>query len=448
MRYSVAHFVWAGGFAVEAHVSRTLRIAVMIGLAGVPAAWGQAPPLAKVVAVKAAHLLDVRGGKMLNEAVVLIEGEKITAAGPGVKIPPGAEVIDLGGASILPGLIDCHTHMMARMSEDDPNAYILTLATKSQAFRALEGAANARATLQAGFTSVRDVESEGSGYADVALRDAIARGLVEGPRMQVATRGIAAVGEYFPFRASADLHDFPTGAQMVSGPEEARRAAREQIGGGANLLKIYADWFHPTLTVEEMRVVVEEAHKAGIKVAAHADSVEGIRNALTAGVDSIEHGSYADESSLQMMKEKGAFLVPTKAVFQSMLDKATDAETKQFAGEVMDNARKVLPKAQAMGVRIANGSDPSSPEQHGHNAHEVVLLSKLGLTPIDALRAATINAADLMGWQDRVGSLEKDHFADIIAVCGNPLENMAELENVRFVMKGGTVVKNEVSHCK
>jgi len=266
---------------------------------------------AKIIALRASRMLDVKSGSMVHDAVLLIQDEKITAAGASLKIPAGAEVVDLGNATLLPGLIDCHTHLMARMSDDDPQSYGLSLLTKSQAFRALEGAADARITLRAGFTAVRDVESEGSGYADIALRDAINQGLVEGPRMQVATRGIAAIGRYFPFHISPDLPDFPTGAQMISGPEEARRAAREQIGHGANLLKVYADWGVPTLTLEEIRPIVEEAHKAKIKVAAHADSPDGIRNALTAGVDSIEHGHQADRSSFELMKQKNAFWVPT-----------------------------------------------------------------------------------------------------------------------------------------
>jgi len=225
--------------------------------------------------------------------------------------PRNAQVIDLGSATVLPGLIDCHTHLMLREPEG-PNSYVLNLVTKSEAFRALEGAADARVTLEAGFTTVRDVENEGSWYADVALRDAINQGLVEGPRMQVATRGIAAVGQYNPFGVSPDLRAFPTGAQMVSGVEDVRRAVREQIGYEADLIKLYADWRNPTLTVEEMRVAVEEAHKAGRKVAAHATTPEGIRNAVTAGVDSIEHGHQADRQGLELMKAKGVYLLPTR----------------------------------------------------------------------------------------------------------------------------------------
>ncbi len=243
----------------------------------------QVEPRPASIVVKAGKLLDVSKGSYIENAAVLIEGDRIKEVGRFGDIqahaPKDAKVIDLTRFTVLPGLIDCHTHIMARIP-DGPDGYTVNLATKSQAFRALEGAYDARITLEAGFTSVRDVENEGSGYADVALRDAINQGLAEGPRMQVATRAIAAVGQYNPFGVSPDLTDFPTGAQMVSGVEEARRAAREQIGHGADLIKVYADWDHPTLTVDEMRVVVEEAHKQGRKVAAHAYTPEGIQNAL------------------------------------------------------------------------------------------------------------------------------------------------------------------------
>ena len=400
----------------------------------------QSPP-SKVVAVRASRMLDVKSGSVVPNAVVLIQDDKITAAGPSLKIPAGTEVVDLGDATLLPGLIDCHTHLMARMSDDDPQGYGLSLLTKSQAFRALEGAADARVTLLAGFTAVRDVESEGSGYADVALRDAINQGLVDGPRMQVATRGIAAVGKYFPFGISPDLTNFPTGAQLISGPEEARRAAREQIGGGANLLKVYADWGVPTLTIDEIRPIVEEAHKSKLKVAAHADSPEGIRNALTAGVDSIEHGHQADRSSFELIKQKNAYWVPTIGYYFFAVDTAKSPQRHKYMQETLERTRQNISIARELGVKIANGFDPSSAEAHGKNAREIIAMVKLGLPPIEAIRAATTNAADLMGWSDKVGSIEPGKYADLIAISGDPIADVGELEHVKFVMKGGVIVK-------
>ncbi len=405
-------------------------------------ASAQQVALPRIIALRASRMLDVNSGSMVHNAVILIQDEKITAVGSSLKIPADAHVVDLGDATVLPGLIDCHTHLMARVP-DDPQGYALNLLTKSQAFRALEGAADARVTLLAGFTAVRDVESEGSGYADVALRDAINQGLMDGPRMKVATRGIAAVGKYFPFDISPDLVDFPTGAQMISGPEEARRAAREQIGHGANLLKVYADWDFPTLTVDEIRPIVEEAHKSKLKVAAHANSPEGIRNALTAGVDSIEHGHRADRSSFELMKEKNAFWVPTIGYYFYAVETAKSPQPHKYMQETLERTRQNISIARELGVRIANGFDPSSADAHGKNSHEIIAMTKLGLPPLEAIRAATTNAADLMGWQDKIGSIEPGKYADVIAVSGDPIADIGELEHVKFVMKGGTIVKNE-----
>jgi imidazolonepropionase-like amidohydrolase len=410
---------------------------------GVSQSQVEVPPIS--IVVKAGKLLDIGKGSYIQNAAVWIEGDRIKELGSFVDIQPhapkDAKFIDLSRFTVLPGLIDCHTHIMARIP-NGPDGYTLNLATKSQAFRALEGAYDARITLRAGFTTVRDVENEGAGYADVALRDAISQGLAEGPRMQVATRAIAAVGQYNPFGVSPDLIDFPTGAQMVSGVEEARRAAREQIGHGADLIKVYADWDHPTLTVDEMRVVVEEAHKQGRKVAAHAYTPEGIRNALNAGVDSIEHGENADRATLELMKQKNAYWVLTKGHYHDRLRTVTNPRTRKNIEDALQRARENVAIARELGVKIANGFDPASADAHGKNADEIVTATELGLTPLEAIRAATINAADLMGWQDRVGAIEPGKFADLIAVDGDPLADISLLQNVKFVMKGGAVIKD------
>jgi imidazolonepropionase-like amidohydrolase len=432
-------------------VIRAFLLAVVLMLCFLQVA-AQAPRPVQPVSstfLKAGKVLDVRKGVYVEKAGIWIEGERIKEVGRAADIqshvPKDAKVIDLGAATVLPGLIDCHTHIMARMP-DTPDGYTLTLATKSQAFRALEGAYDARITLNAGFTSIRDVENEGSGYADVALRDAIEQGIADGPRMQVATRAIAAVGQYFPFGVSPDVSGFPTGAQMVSGVEEARRAVREQIGHGANLIKVYADWFHPTLTVEEMRVIVEEAHKLGRKVAAHATTPEGIRNAVTAGVDSIEHGHGADRGALEMMKEKGTFLVPTvgviDAIFEGQKSDQETAEERKSRETLLHGIEDEIRQAMSLGVKIAAGFDASNPDRQGKNADELVAMNKRGMPPLEVIRAATVNAAELMSWQDRVGAIEAGKYADLIAVEGDPLSNIAILQQVKFVMKGGTIVKD------
>lgn len=407
------------------------------------------------VAVHAARMLDVRRGAIVPDAIVVIDSERVVAAGPksGVAVPAGARVIELGDVTILPGLIDAHTHLTVRM--ESGASYIDMLLTKSQAFRALEGAANARATLHAGFTSVRDVETEGAGYTDVALRDAIEQGLVDGPRMEVATRGITAYGTYEPFDVSGDVPTgMFTGAQWVNGPDDARRVVREQIAHGADLIKVYADLprtradaramrISRGLTPAELSAIVDEAHAAGRPVAAHAYTPEGIRDALEAGVNSIEHGFFATREVLALAKAKGAYLVPTlgQTYFRSL--SAPDSAARARYQKLTAQIRTVVATAKELGVPIADGYDATTPTQHGNNMQEVLALHAMGLTPIEALRAATTTAAALMGWSDRVGSLEPGHFGDLIAVRGDPLRDFSAMTHVVFVMKGGRVVRDD-----
>jgi len=382
---------------------------------GASFAYSQPPGEANASAIlKAGRLLDVSKGAYIENGGVWIERGRIKEVGPVGQIedhaPKDAMVIDLGRSTVLPGLIDCHTHLLARFA-NTPDGYLLGLATKSEAFRALEGAANARATLNAGFTTVRDVENEGSGYADVALRDAINQGLIEGPRMQVATRAIAAIGQYNPFGVSPDLTTFPTGAQMISGTEDARRAVREQIGHGADLI---------------------------------TTTPEGIKNALAAGVDSIEHGHGVDRQGLEMMREKAVFLVPTVGVVDESMAARLEAATpeqRERMSVFLNGIDQEVKQAISLGVKLASGFDASGVGRHGRNAQELVGLVRHGLHPADAIRAATINAAELLGWQDRVGAIDAGKFADLIAVDGDPLAEISVLTQVRFVMKEGMIVK-------
>ena len=394
--------------------------------------------------IVAARVLDVRAGRYIEHGAVLVSGERIEAVGDAAELrrrAPQAEITDLGSRTLLPGLIDAHTHVMARVPEGD-DGYLLNLATKSQATRALEGAANARAILRSGFTAIRDVESEGAGCGDAALRDAIKEGLVEGPRMKVATRGIAAVGQYHPFGIAADLKDFPTGAQMVSGPEEVRRAAREQIACGADQLKIYVDWRHPTFTVEEIRAAVAEAHKAGIKIAAHATTPEGIANAVAAGVDSIEHGWRARPETLAIMKKQGMYWVPTlTGADKGIAEGLNDPQRHDRVLALQRSMYETVANARKLGVKVALGFDASSAAEQGHSADELRTMVKYGFTPLEALRAATLGAADL--YADRMGAIEPGNYADLIAVDGDPLKDPSVLTNVSFVMKGGKSIRND-----
>ena len=421
-------------------------VAEACSLSGVPQDTVKPEPVS--IVIQAARLLDVRAGKYIENAAVWIEGETIKEVGKSADVashaPKDARRINMGRSTLLPGLIDCHTHIMARIDETQ-GGYVVNLATKSQAFRTLEGAYNAQITLDAGFTTIRDVETEGAGYADVALRDAIEQGLAEGPRMKVATRGIAALGQYEPFGLSPELTNFPTGAQMISGVEDARRAVREQIGHGADLIKVYADWANPTLTVDEMRVIVDEAHKQKLKVAAHATTAEGIKNAVAAGVDSIEHGTGANREDLEMMKAKGIFLVPTVGLAYALSDPQRRDELspkqRQRREAYRQQMQQVIQLAEDLGVPIASGFDAESPQTQGKNANELVALTVVGMTPLQAIRAATVNASEIIGWQDRIGAIEAGKLADLIAVDGDPFSDIKTLERVKFVMKGGKVVK-------
>jgi imidazolonepropionase-like amidohydrolase len=417
--------------------SSLLLVLLIIGSASLAASG----PQSKLII--AARVLDVRNGRYLSNGAVLVTGDRIEAVGPAADMrsrAPQAQLIDLGSRTLLPGLIDAHTHVMARIPESD-DGYIVNLATKSQSFRALEGAADARAILRSGFTTIRDVESEGAGCGDAALRDAVAEGLVEGPRMKVATRGIAQVGQYMPFGVAADLQGFRTGAQMVSGVEEVRRAAREQIGCGADLIKIYVDWRHPTFTVEEIRAAVDEAHKAGIKIAAHATLQQAILNAVSAGVDSVEHGPRADAATLKIMKAKGIFWVPTIAAQDRGIEAAlSDRERRERVLALRESMRSAVANARQLGVKVALGFDASEATYQGHSADEFKAMVRYGFTPLEAIQAATLGGAELYG--DKIGEIRPGNYADLIAVQGDPVTDVSTLTRVSFVMKGGEVVKN------
>lgn len=425
-------------------IAKVFRASLLVASLFIGSPGLAAAPLPSEKLVLAARILDVRTGRYIPNGAVLIRGDRIEAVGRAAELrarASQAQVIDVGSRTLLPGLIDAHTHVMARIPEER-DGYILNLATKSQAFRALEGAANARAILESGFTTIRDVESEGAGCGDAALRDAVVQGLVEGPRMKVATRGIAQVGQYMPFGVAADLVGFPRGAQMVSGPEEVRRAAREQIGCGADQLKIYVDWLHPTFNVDEIKAAVEEAHKAGIKIAAHATQQQGIANAVAAGVDSIEHGSRADATTLKLMKAKGIFWVPTLAAQDRGIEAAlSDPQRRERSLALRQAMRSTVANARQLGVKVALGFDASEAAYQGHSADELTMMVKYGFTPLEAIQSATLGGAELYG--DKVGAIEPGDYADLIAVEGDPLADIGTLSHVSFVMKGGEVVKDQ-----
>ena len=402
------------------------------------------------VVLHAGRVLDVKTGKMLTDQTVVIEDGKIVSVGPAseAKAASDAVRIDLPNATVLPGLIDAHTHLTM-----DPHFGYEELAV-SVPREALIGAKNARLTLLAGFTTVRNVGARG--FTDVALRDAINAGELPGPRMLVSGPALGITGGHcdnnmLPF----EYHVTEDG--VADGVPAVQHKVRENIKYRVDLIKFCATGGVLSMgdnpqasqyTLEEMKAIVADAHRLGRKVAAHAHGAEGIRWAAEAGVDSIEHGSYIDDAAIAAMKEHGTYLVPTLYLGDWMLENASlthlPAPLLAKAQEVTPAARKNIAHAFASGVKVAFGTD-AAVYPHGMNAHEFAVMVKLGLTPLQAIQAATLNAADLMGWSGKVGTLEPGAWADIVAVDGDPLKDVTALEHVKFVMKSGEVVKNEYS---
>jgi imidazolonepropionase-like amidohydrolase len=400
------------------------------------------------VAVRAGRVLDVKTGQFLRDQTILIREDRVSQIGNSaeIKIPDGVDIIDLRNATVLPGLIDAHTHLTM-----DPKFGYEELGL-SVPRQTLTGAKNARVTLQAGFTTVRNVGA--NGYSDVALRDAINAGDVPGPRMLVSGPPLSITGGH----ADENLLPYAYHAKSESicdSPWACRAQVRENIKYGADVIKIMAsggvlskgdDPQASQFTLEEMKAIVDEAHRLGRKVAAHAHGAQAILWASEAGVDSIEHGSYINDTAIAEMKKDGTYLVPTLYLADWFMEHAAENHVPDFllvkAKAVMPAARKNIAHAFASGVKVAFGTD-AAVYPHGLNAHEFAVMVKLGLTPLQAIQAATINAADLLGWSGKVGSLQQGAWGDLIAVDGDPLQDVTTLEHVKFVMKGGEVVKNE-----
>jgi imidazolonepropionase-like amidohydrolase len=418
------------------------------------------PALASPILVKAAHLIDGVSDRPRDGVAILVDGDRIVALGAAADLAaksPGARVVDLGNATVLPGLIDAHTHVF--LNDDvGPGVYDAILLKQSAPYRAIEAAANARVALMYGFTSVRDLETEGAMYADVDLKMAIARGVVPGPRMQVATRAFAPTGMY-PLRGYNWELQMPIGVQTIDGPEQARKAVREQVGFGADWIKYYSDHgvYEGTpdrpvrsvvnFTAAEAAAIVDEAHRLGVKVSAHANGWDGIDAALRAGVDSIEHGQgITDDLADRMVKQKVAWC-PTMMAYQYSAKKLGSDPR----GWMIAIHKAAVARAFKRGVRIAFGTDAGAFPWSMNPAAEAKLMADAGMSPMSVIRSLTSVAAALLDplckpgsktcAKSDLGELAPGKHADLVAVTGDPLKDLGELERVTFVMKAGAVIK-------
>lgn len=411
-------------------------------------------PAPKFVLIKAGHLIDVRAGKVLENQGILVEGQRIKAVGPLAEVerttPSTAQIIDLSKSTVLPGLADCHTHVLLQ-GDITAEDYDEQLLKESIPYRTIRATVAARIALMNGFTVIRDLETEGAMYADVDVKMAINRGVIPGPRMFVSTRAFSATGMY-PLSGYSWELKMPEGVQIVDGADNIRKAVREQVKYGADWIKFYADrryylkdgalhsWVN--FTDEEMKAMVDEAHRLGRRVAAHAMGWEGIDASLKVGVDSIEHGYGLDEGLIERMVRQGTYWCPTIYVG------AYVAEGRAAAGApiwltMRDLEAKAFGVAVRKGVKIAYGTDAGGYAWTENQAKEFSYMVRYGMTPMQAIQSATVAAADLLERPNDLGAIEAGKFADIVAVSGDPLRDITELERVRFVMKGGEVYRND-----
>jgi imidazolonepropionase-like amidohydrolase len=424
---------------------RTIRL-LLASFIAVPLIAADAP---SVYVLKAARMIDGRGN-VVSPAAIVVRGNRIEAAGTNVAAPANAQTIDLGDSTLLPGLIDAHVHVLLQ-GDVTTEDYDVQLFKESMAYRALRASKAVKIGLSHGFTTMRDLETEGAMYTDVDVKKAINNGVIDGPRLFVSTRAMSVTGGYGPSGYAPDV-TYPMGVQIVDGPEEARKAVREQIGHGADWIKVYADRSYfitpegklssiPTFTREEMQAIVDEAHRLRHKVAAHAMARPGIENALNAGVDSIEHGISIDDDLLDLMVKRGVYLCPTLIVTEYVAP-GRAAEGRAIWGEIPKFHRDSFRRAVQKGVKIAFGTDAGGfPWDSWNEAREFGYMTKNGMTPMQAIESATRAAADLLDQSAQLGTIERGKFADLVAVPGNPLNDITAMERVSFVMKDGVVYR-------
>jgi imidazolonepropionase-like amidohydrolase len=403
--------------------------------------------------IRAGSLIDGKSATPRRDQLIVIHGNRIESVGDSAttKIPPGAAMIDLSNATLLPGLIDSHTHIFLQGEDPAQGGYDANILNAPLALRAARATVSARRALEQGFTTLRDVETEGAGYGDVGIKEAIEQGYIPGPRLFVATRAISTTGGY-PLEGYAPELDMPKGVQIVDGPVEARKAAREQLDHGADWIKVYMthrSWVgkngelvsQPTLTLEELRAVVDETHGWGKKVACHVYGGIGLRRALDGGCDSIEHGLDLDDAAIAQMLKQGTWYVPTISVYYGDWAPADTpaGQRDRLRASVHEQSFK---KALKAGVKIVFGTDMGGIPWTEPIAQEFPRMVELGMQPMDAIQSATSRAAVMLDMEGKIGVVAPGAFADIIAVNGDPLSDIKVLENVQFVMKDGKVFKS------
>ena len=411
-------------------------------------ALGQNAP--SVIVIRAGALIDGKSDKPRSNQIIVIRGNRIesVSAEANAKTPAGATVIDLSGKTVLPGLIDSHTHIFLQGEDPAKGGYDANILSQGLALRALRAGVAARRALEQGFTSLRDVETEGAGYGDVGVKQAINLGYIPGPRLFISTRAISTTAGYMLEGYAPEL-EMPKGAQIVDGPVEARKAAREQLDHGADWIKVYMthrSWVgnngelasQPTLTIEELRAIVDETHGWGKKVACHAYSGIGLHRALDGGCDSIEHGLDLDDAAISQMLKQGTWYVPTLNVYYTDWAPADTPDGKR--DRLRASAHEVsFKKALKAGVTIVYGTDMGGIPWMEPVAQDFPRMVEFGMQPMDAIQSATSRAAIMLDMEGKIGVIAPGAFADVIAVNGDPLRDIKLLENVDFVMKDGQV---------
>lgn len=421
-------------------VSKTLLIALTVLLTTL--AFSQSNT---VTVIKCGRLINPADGSTTNNAVIIVRGDQIERVGAALSIPSGAKIIDLSAYTVLPGLIDCHTHTLLQ-PEDERGAP--PVVTKSQAFRTVQGVAAAKRDLEAGFTTMRDLDSEGAGFADVAIRDGINRGIIPGPRLLVSTYALTITGGHMNNSGLNPDIQIPEPATLTDSRDAMIAEIRREVKYGADWIKLYATGtlrhvdpvtLEPLsqVSLEDVKAVVAEAARWHRDVAAHAYGGDGAKNAIRGGVRSIEHGMLMDDEALKLLVEYGTFWCPTLSVY---LPESTEDDT-EMRRRIVAHHKEVFQKAMKMGVKICFGTDVGAFE-HGTSAREFVKMVEYGMKPIDAIRAGTVRAAELLRMEKEIGSVEPGKLADIIAVEGDPLNDIKALTRVTFVMKGGKVYKS------